>query len=133
MNDSESKDLSEMEQLYRHEIIPPPCRGAEILRIPRYNKGMAFNLFERQYLGIHGLLPAAFETEELQVYRIICQVRAETNDLLKYIILDNLQDQNEKLYYRVITEHIKELLPIVYTPTVGLACQKFGYIFRRPK
>ncbi|KAM3716399.1 NAD-dependent malic enzyme [Dirofilaria immitis] len=132
-NNRESQELSEMEQLNCHETISSLCRGVDVLRIPRYNKGMAFSLFERQYLGIHGLLPAAFETEELQVYRVICQLRAENDDLLKYVILDSLQDQNEKLYYRVVIEHIKELLPIVYTPTVGLACQKFGYIFRRPK
>uniref|UniRef100_A0A915Q7N5 Malic enzyme n=1 Tax=Setaria digitata TaxID=48799 RepID=A0A915Q7N5_9BILA len=122
-----------MEQSYSPEMVIPSFRGANFLRVPRYNKGMAFSLSERQYLGIHGLLPAVFESEELQVYRVISQLRAENSDLQKYIILDNLQEQNEKLYYRVVTEHIHELLPIIYTPTVGLACQKFGYIFRRPK
>ncbi|EJD75150.1 malic enzyme [Loa loa] len=149
-NNPELEELPEMEQLRRHEVVDPTCRGANLLRIPQYNKvsfiptdfvikckyicqGMAFSLSERQHLGIHGLLPAAFETEELQVYRVISQLRAENDNLKKYIILDNLQDQNEKLYYRTVIEHIQELLPIVYTPTVGLACQKFGYIFRRPK
>ncbi|KAL3986415.1 NADP-dependent malic enzyme [Acanthocheilonema viteae] len=132
-NNWESEELSEVDQLYHHEIISPPCRGADLLRTARYNKEMAFSLPERQHLRIHGLLPAAFETEELQVYRVICQLRATNDELLKYIILDNLQDQNEKLYYRVVTDHVRELLPIIYTPTVGLACQKFGHIFRRPK
>ncbi|VIO95194.1 NAD-dependent malic enzyme, mitochondrial precursor, putative [Brugia malayi] len=132
-NNSILEDLPEVKQLYRHEIAFPAYRGADLLRVPRYNKGMAFSLSERQHLGIHGLLPAAFETEELQVYRVICQLREENDNLKKYIILDNLQDQNEKLYYRVVIEHVQELLPIIYTPTVGLACQKFGHIFRRPK
>ncbi|KHJ85023.1 malic enzyme domain protein [Oesophagostomum dentatum] len=105
---------------------------------------MAFSLAERQYLGIHGLLPPAFMSQEQQAYRTMKRIRDETDDLQKhvvfffaksnvYIILDELQHRTEKLFYRVLCENVKELLPIVYTPTVGQACQKFGYIYRHPK
>ncbi|KAJ1374256.1 Malic enzyme [Parelaphostrongylus tenuis] len=86
-----------------------------------------------QYLGIHGLLPPAFMTEEQQAYRVMKKLREEANDLERFIHLDSLQDRNEKLFYRVLCDNIKELMPIVYTPTVGLACQKFGFIYRNPK
>ncbi|VDN58563.1 unnamed protein product, partial [Dracunculus medinensis] len=126
------KDL-ELYKLYRPERETPSKRGVALLKTPRLNKGMAFGLYERQYLGIHGLLPPAFMTVEQQVFRIITQLRSQPNDLARYIQLDNLQDRNEKLFYRVLCEYIKELMPIVYTPTVGLACQNFGYIYRNPK
>ncbi|VDN05930.1 unnamed protein product [Thelazia callipaeda] len=126
------KDL-ELYKLYRPERVVPPVRGVDLLKSARYNKGMAFSLFERQYLGIHGLLPPAFMTEEQQAYRIISALRQQPNDLARYVQLDALQDRNEKLFYRVVCDHVKELMPIVYTPTVGLACQNFGYIYRKPK
>ncbi|ETN81089.1 malic enzyme, NAD binding domain protein [Necator americanus] len=94
---------------------------------------MAFSLFERQYLGLHGLIPPAFMTEEQQAYRIMAKLRKQPDNLSKYIQLDALHDRNEKLFYRVLCDNVKELLPIVYTPTVGLACQKFGFIYRNPK
>ncbi|VIO95081.1 NAD-dependent malic enzyme, mitochondrial precursor, putative [Brugia malayi] len=126
------KDL-ELYKLYRPERVIPPMRGIDLIKSSRYSKGMAFNLYERQYLGIHGLLPPAFMTEEQQAYRIISKLREQPNDLARYVQLDGLQDRNEKLFYRVVCEHVKELMPIVYTPTVGLACQNFGYIYRHPK
>ncbi|KAK6040872.1 malic enzyme domain protein, partial [Cooperia oncophora] len=94
---------------------------------------MAFSLYERQYLGIHGLLPPAFMTAEQQAYRVMSKLREQPNDLARYVQLDSLHDRNEKLFYRVLCDNIKELMPIVYTPTVGLACQKFGFIYRNPK
>lgn len=123
----------ELYKLYRPERETPPLRGIELLKSARHDKGMAFSLYERQYLGIHGLLPPAFMTEEQQAYRVITKLREQPNDLARYIQLDGLQDRNEKLFYRVLCEHVKELMPIVYTPTVGLACQNFGYIYRKPK
>ncbi|KAK6055366.1 malic enzyme domain protein [Cooperia oncophora] len=122
-----------LHKLYRPERITPAKRGEELLRTPRLNKGMAFSLFERQYLGIHGLLPPAFMTEEQQAYRVMAKLRQQPDNLAKYIQLDALQDRTEKLFYRVLCDNIKELMPIVYTPTVGLACQKFGFIYRNPK
>uniref|UniRef100_A0A915PD78 Malic enzyme n=1 Tax=Setaria digitata TaxID=48799 RepID=A0A915PD78_9BILA len=134
---TQPEEMSEREmalyKLYRPERVTPKKRGIDLLNDSRINKGMAFSLFERQYLGIHGLLPPAFMTEEQQAYRIISQLRQQPNDLARYIQLDGLQDRNEKLFYRVLCEHVKELMPIVYTPTVGLACQNFGYIYRKPK
>ncbi|EJD74106.1 malic enzyme [Loa loa] len=115
------KDL-ELYKLYRAERVVPPVRGIDLIKSARYSKGMSFNLYERQYLGIHGLLPPAFMTEEQQAYRIISKLREQPNDLARYVQLDALQDRNEKLFYRVVCEHVKELMPIVYTPTVGLAC-----------
>lgn len=120
-------------KLYRPERVTPNKRGIELLKTPRLNKGMAFSIYERQYLGIHGLLPPAFMTEEQQAYRIMTKLRQQPDNLAKYIQLDGLQDRNEKLFYRVLCDNIKELMPIVYTPTVGLACQKFGFIYRNPK
>ncbi|KAK6737778.1 hypothetical protein RB195_020090 [Necator americanus] len=122
-----------LHKLYRPERITPSKRGVELLKTPRLNKGMAFSLYERQYLGIHGLLPPAFMTEEQQAYRVMAKLRKQPDDLAKYIQLDALQDRTEKLFYRVLCDNIKELMPIVYTPTVGLACQKFGFIYRNPK
>ncbi|KAI6173852.1 Malic enzyme [Aphelenchoides besseyi] len=131
-------DLADPEQmelykLYRPERITPTKRGVELLKMPGLNKGMAFTLYERQYLGVHGLLPPAFMTEEQQAYRVITKLRQQPNDLARYIQMDGLQDRNEKLFYRVLVENIKELMPIVYTPTVGMACQHFGFIYRQPK
>ncbi|KAK5966232.1 Malic enzyme, partial [Trichostrongylus colubriformis] len=131
-------DLSDPQQmalhkLYRPERVTPHKRGVELLKTPGLNKGMAFSLYERQYLGIHGLLPPAFMTEEQQAYRVMAKLRKQPDDLAKYIQLDALQDRTEKLFYRVLCDNIKELMPIVYTPTVGLACQKFGFIYRNPK
>ncbi|CAK5075342.1 unnamed protein product [Meloidogyne enterolobii] len=120
-------------KLYRAERVTPSVRGVDLLKSPDLNKGMAFSLQERQYLGIHGLLPPAFMTEEQQAYRVISKLRKQPNDLARYIQLDALQDRNEKLFYRVLCDNLKELMPIVYTPTVGLACQQFGFIYRNPK
>ncbi|VBB32609.1 unnamed protein product [Acanthocheilonema viteae] len=128
-----TRDDINLHMLYRHERETPKKRGIELLKDSRMCKGTAFTLYERQYFGIHGLLPPAFMTEDQQAYRIITNLRQQPDDLARYIQLDSLQDNNEKLYYRVICDHVKELLPIVYTPTVGLACQKFGFIYRKPK
>ncbi|CAJ0960253.1 unnamed protein product, partial [Mesorhabditis belari] len=131
--DPEDEKAMELYKLYRPERITPAKRGIELLKSPGLNKGMAFSLFERQYLGIHGLLPPAFMTEEQQAYRIMLRIREAPNDLARYGILDALQDRNEKLFYRVLCDNIKELMPIVYTPTVGQACQQFGSIYKNPK
>ncbi len=96
-------------------------------------QGMAFTLRERQLLGIHGLLPPAFMTQDQQAHRVITNLRQQPNDLARYVQLNALQDRNEKLFYRVLCDNVEELMPIVYTPTVGLACQKFGFIYRNPK
>jgi malate dehydrogenase (oxaloacetate-decarboxylating)(NADP+) len=97
------------------------------------NKGTAFTLKERQIMGIHGLLPPVVFTQEQQVERVLSNLRRYRNDLDKYTYLASLQDRNIKLFYAVLTHHIEEIAPIVYTPTVGKACQRYGFIFRRPR
>uniref|UniRef100_A0A8C1JXL5 Malic enzyme n=1 Tax=Cyprinus carpio TaxID=7962 RepID=A0A8C1JXL5_CYPCA len=108
-------------------------RGYDITRNPHLNKGMAFTLEERLQLGIHGLLPPCFLSQDVQVLRVMKSYETRSNPLDKYILLMTLQDRNEKLFYRVLTSDIEEFMPIVYTPTVGLACQQYGLAFRRPR
>uniref|UniRef100_A0A7N8XNT7 Malic enzyme n=1 Tax=Mastacembelus armatus TaxID=205130 RepID=A0A7N8XNT7_9TELE len=96
-------------------------------------QGMAFTLEERLQLGIHGLLPPCFLSQDVQVLRVMKSYETRTNPLDKYILLMTLQDRNEKLFYRLLTSDVEEFMPIVYTPTVGLACQQYGLAFRRPR
>lgn len=116
-----------------YDVDGAKVRGIELLRDPHLNKGMAFSLKERQILGIHGLLPPSVFTQDEQVQRIISNFRRASTDLDKFIYLSSLQDRNEKLFYRIISEYVEEMAPIIYTPTVGLACRKYGAIFRRPR
>ena len=117
---------------------PPPLpewfpRGTALLRDPSLNKGTAFTDVERDVLGLRGLLPAQVGTQELQVARVLENFRRLDNPLSQYILLESLLDRNEALFFRVITEHPDEMMPVIYTPTVGLACQEFGHIYRRPR
>ncbi|XP_009279586.1 PREDICTED: NADP-dependent malic enzyme, mitochondrial isoform X4 [Aptenodytes forsteri] len=101
--------------------------------VEKSSLGMAFTLEERLQLGIHGLLPPCFLSQDVQVLRVMKNYENKSNDLDKYIVLMTLQDRNEKLFYRVLTSDIERFMPIVYTPTVGLACQQYGLAFRRPR
>lgn len=96
-------------------------------------QGLAFTHEERQVLGIHGLLPAGVKTEEEQVKHAHVLLERCATDLDRYIYLMGLQDRNERLFYRVLSSDISNMMPLVYTPTVGLACQKFSMIFTNPK
>lgn len=111
----------------------PERTGIDLLRDPYLNKGMAMTLPERQALGIHGLLPPNFISQDVQVQRCMSHLKEKPTDLEKYIYLCSLQDRNERLFFRLLKDYLEELMPIIYTPTVGLACQKYGLLFRRPR
>ncbi len=111
----------------------PVLRGMDLLRSPERNKGTAFTEAERDALGLRGLLPPYVCTQDEQVARVLGNFRRKTDDLEKFINLAALHDRNESLYFRILMDHPDEMTPIVYTPTVGLACQKFGHIFQRPR
>ena len=106
--------------------------GAALLGNPRLNKGSAFSEDERTTFHLHGLLPPAVMSIEQQLTRTYDSFRAKTTDLERYIYLASLQDRNETLFFRLLQEHIAEMSPIIYTPVVGLACQNFSHIYRRP-
>ena len=108
-------------------------RGAALLHDPLLNKGTAFTPAEREALGLRGLLPPHVHTLEEQVARVMDNYRNKATDLERYIHLVALQDRNETLFYKVVTNYIEELMPIIYTPTVGQACQQWGHLFRRPR
>jgi malate dehydrogenase (oxaloacetate-decarboxylating)(NADP+) len=108
-------------------------RGLALLRDPLLNKGTAFTEAERDALGLRGLLPPHVLTQDEQVQRILQSLERLPDDLEKYIALNALHDRNEALFFRVLVDYIDQMQPIVYTPTVGLACQKFGLIFQRPR
>src|SRR5271168_4548948 len=101
-----------------------PLRGVPLLQSPLLNKGTAFTQAERLALDLDGLLPDVVETLDEQCARAYEAFRSYDNDLGKHINLRALQDTNEVLFYRLLLEHVEEMLPIVYTPTVGLACQR---------
>ncbi len=116
-----------------HRLPANLPRGVDLLRHPLWNKGTAFSEKERDSLGLRGLLPTPVRTMEQQALRVLTNVRGKPNDLEKYLYLIGLQDRNETLFYRVLVDHLEELMPIVYTPTVGKGCQMFGRVFRRPR
>ncbi len=108
-------------------------RGSAVLASPTINRGTAFTLPEREALGLTGLLPTGVSTLEGQLRRVYAQYTEQANDLRKWVYLANLRDRNEVLFYRLLSEHISEMLPVVYTPTVGLAIERFSQEFRRTR
>ncbi|MEO8451240.1 MAG: NAD-dependent malic enzyme [Gemmatimonadota bacterium] len=113
--------------------LPPDLRGIRLLHDPRYNKGTAFTEAERDELGLRGLLPPRVLSLADQQRRILANFRAKPSMLEQYVFLISLQDRNETLFYRTLIDHVAEMMPVVYTPTVGEACKAFGHIFRRPR
>ncbi len=108
-------------------------RGLAVLNNPKLNKGTAFTEQERDRLGLTGLLPCAITSQQAQIRKILSTLRRKSSNIERYIFLFALQGRNERLFYRLLIDHIDELLPIIYTPTVGEACQKFAHIFREPR
>lgn len=108
-------------------------RGVAILHDPLLNKGTSFTEAERDALGLRGLLPPKVTTQAQQVERTLGNIRRKATDLDKYTYLVSLQERNSALFYRVVMDNLFEMMPIIYTPTVGLACQKYALIFRRPQ
>ncbi len=105
-------------------------RGVQILENLELNKGSAFTKRERDALGLHGLLPPHVSTQDEQVERVMRNFKIKATDLERYIFMISLQQRNQHLFYRVVLDNIEEMLPILYTPTVGKACQEFGNIYR---
>ena len=114
----------------KHPEHPFP-RGINLIHNPVLNKGTAFTREERRDLGLSGLLPPRICDQDEQVHRVIENFRNKTSGLEKYIYLVGLQNRNETLFYRVVQDYIEEIMPIIYTPVVGQACQEYGHIYRR--
>lgn len=114
-----------------HPSIKTVKRGAELIHDPLLNKGSAFSTKERDELGLHGLLPPQQNTLAQQARRAHNSLLRLTEPLDKYVGFSALQDRNEHLFYRILTDHMTEYMPIVYTPTVGLATQNFSHVFQR--
>ncbi|MEO8079458.1 MAG: NAD-dependent malic enzyme [Caldimonas sp.] len=108
-------------------------RGVALLHDPELNKGTAFSDAERDVLGLKGLLPPHVCNQDEQVARVLGNFHRLESPLQKYIFMASLHDRNEALFFRIVMENPDEMMPIIYTPTVGLACQKFGHIFQRPR
>ncbi len=111
----------------------PSSSGIAMLRDPHLNKGTAFTDAEREAFKLRGLLPPHVFSETEQEARVLAQIRRGATDLDKFMALSALADRNESLFYRILFGHLAEMMPLVYTPTVGEACQKFGHIYQRPR
>jgi malate dehydrogenase (oxaloacetate-decarboxylating)(NADP+) len=122
--------MKHKESAMKTELI---VSGVDLLHDPILNKGIAFTEQERDALGLRGLLPPRVSSQEEQISRALENLRVKPSDLERYIFMIALQDRDETLFYRTVLDHLEELMPIIYTPTVGRACQEYGHIFRRPR
>ncbi|HEY6551763.1 MAG TPA: NAD-dependent malic enzyme, partial [Vicinamibacteria bacterium] len=108
-------------------------RGTQLLNHPMYNRSTAFTRDQRRALELDGLLPATVASQDMQARRAYGNIARKDDPLERFIGLAAIQDRNEHLFYRVLVDHLEEFLPIVYTPTVGRACQEYSRIFRRAR
>ncbi|WP_290696513.1 NAD-dependent malic enzyme [Lacinutrix sp.] len=108
-------------------------RNFDVLHDGSLTKSVAFTREEREQLGLRGLLPYSVANQDMQVTRVMHGLRRKAYDIERYILLSALQDRNEKLFYKVVIDHIEEVMPLIYTPTVGQACKEFSHIFKRSK
>jgi len=115
------------------EANHPGRTGVDLLHDPLFNKGTAFTYKERLKLGLLGLLPPQVSTLEDQALRVMTNVRKRATELEKYVDMLSLLDRNETLYYRVVVDNIEEIMPVIYTPTVGKGCQLYAHLFRRSR
>src|SRR6185436_15166958 len=115
--------------------LPEPAgpKGFRLLDDPLLNEGSAFPEAERRRLNLLGLLPYHCSTVEEQLTRVYANYQRKDNDLERYIFLTGLQDRNETLFYRLLSEHITEMMPVIYTPVVGEGCRRYSHVFRRPR
>jgi len=112
-------------------VVNKNLRGSDLLHSKHLNKGTAFTPEEREEFGLRGLLPSAISDQTIHSTRVLENVRRKAYDIERYIFLQSLAERNERLFYRVLIDNIEELMPLVYTPTVGQACQEFASIFRQ--
>ncbi len=122
-----------MPEPYEKRPLYIPFAGPALLETPLLNKGSAFSAEERLAFNLEGLLPHRIENIEEQVARVYRQYCEKTTDMGKHVFLRSIQDMNETAYFRLISEHLEEMMPIIYTPTVGQACQQFSQIYRRKR
>ncbi|KAL0910170.1 hypothetical protein M5K25_021117 [Dendrobium thyrsiflorum] len=132
VKDVYGEDLATEEQLVTPWTVSV-ASGYSLLRDPHHNKGLAFTEKERDAHYLRGLLPPISINQELQEKKIMHNLRQYQVPLQRYSALMDLQERNQRLFYKLLIDNVEELLPIVYTPTVGEACQKYGCIFRRPQ
>ena len=121
-----------MHDEYAH-CVSAALSGYQLLNDPLLNKGTAFTEAERDEFDLHGLLPPSVSTLDEQIGRRLQAFRECSSDFERYVFLRDLQDTNEVLFYALLVRHLDEMLPIVYTPTVGAGCQSFSQIFRKPR
>ncbi|HYK86760.1 MAG TPA: hypothetical protein VEV19_15430, partial [Ktedonobacteraceae bacterium] len=126
------QDVTNIQQT-TEEVVETHLTGQMLLETPLLNKGSAFPENEREEFHLLGLLPPHVSQMEEQLARTYENYQRKDSDLERYIYLASLHDRNETLFFRLVYEHVREMTPIVYTPTVGLACQYYSHIYRRPR
>ncbi len=117
----------------KNDVVETGLRGFHLLETPAYNKGTAFPEEERHAFGLDGLLPPHVTDMQEQLQRTYHEFSFKPSAMEKHIYLRSLQDRNEVLFYRLLLAHLEEMMPLVYTPTVGDACRHFSHIYRRPR